>query len=133
MYKSDQITPNSFFAEVISGIQAAAYSKGYMIIITQSNESIEKETKNVDNLTYRSVDGLIVSLSSETSDIGHFKKLHDLGLPMVFFDRVTDQIDTHMVVTDNARAYDATNHLIESGFKKIAQITSAPHTSITKE
>ena len=126
--------PNSFFAEVLGGIEAAAYSKDYMIIITQSNESIEKEIKNIENLTYRSVDGLLVSLSYETSDISHFKRLNDMGLPMVFFDRVTDQIETHQVVNDNAKgAYDATIHLIESGYKKIAQITSAPHTSITKE
>lgn len=125
--------PNNFFAEVISGIEAVAYSKDYLVIITQSNESLEKEIKNVDNLTWRSVDGLIVSLSSETADISHFKKVHEMGLPIVFFDRVTDLIDTHQVITDNEKgAYDATKHLISSGFKKIAQVTSSPHISITQ-
>lgn len=126
--------PNSFFAEVISGIEAVAYAKDYLIIITQSNESYEKEIKNLEKLTLRGIDGLIVSLSSETEDISHFKKVQEMGLPLVFFDRVTDQIETHQVVTDNVKgAYDATKHLIESGFKRIAQVTSAPYTSVTLE
>jgi DNA-binding LacI/PurR family transcriptional regulator len=126
--------PNSFFAEVISGIESVAYSKDYLLIITQNLESYEREVKNLENLTWRSVDGLLISLSTETKDIGHFQKLHDQGLPMVFFDRVTDAIPTHQVITDNAGgAYKATRHLIERGYKRIATITSSPFLSITKE
>ena len=126
--------PNSFFAEVISGIESIAYSKDYLLIITQNLESYEREVKNLYNLTWRSVDGLLISLSTETKDVGHFQKLHDQGLPMVFFDRVTDAIPTHQVITDNAGgAYKATRHLIERGYKRIATITSAPSLSITRE
>jgi DNA-binding LacI/PurR family transcriptional regulator len=126
--------PNSFFAEVISGIESVAYSKDYLLIITQNLESYEREVKNLENLTWRSVDGLLISLSTETKDIGHFQKLHDQGLPMVFFDRVTDAIPTHQVITGNAGgAYKATRHLIERGYKRIATITSSPFLSITKE
>ena len=126
--------PNSFFAEVISGIESIAYSKDYLLIITQNLESYEREVKNLENLTWRSVDGLLISLSTETKDVGHFQKLHDQGLPMVFFDRVTDAIPTHQVITDNAGgAYMATRHLIERGYKRIATITSSPYLSITKE
>jgi LacI family transcriptional regulator len=126
--------PNSFFAEVISGIESIAYSQDYLLIITQNLESYEREVKNLDNLTWRSVDGLLVSLSTETEDISHFKKLHDQGLPIVFFDRVTDGIQTHQVITDNiGGAYNATRHLIEQGYKRIATITSSPHVSITRE
>jgi DNA-binding LacI/PurR family transcriptional regulator len=126
--------PNSFFAEVISGIESIAYNKDYLLIITQNLESYEREVKNLENLTWRSVDGLLVSLSTETVNLSHFKKLHDQGLPIVFFDRVTDAIKTHQVVTDNiGGAYNATRHLIENGFQRIATITSSPHISITTE
>src|SRR5918995_6709605 len=55
--------PNNFYAEVINGIESIAYSKGYHIIITQSHESEEREARNVEHLTWRSVDGLLISLS----------------------------------------------------------------------
>jgi LacI family transcriptional regulator len=126
--------PNSFFAEVISGIESIAYSQDYLLIITQNLESYEREVKNLENLTWRSVDGLLVSLSTETTDISHFKRLHDQGLPIVFFDRVTDNIKTHQVVTDNiGGTCNAIRHLIERGYKRIATITSSPHISITRE
>ena len=126
--------PNNFFAEVISGIESIAYSKDYLLIITQNLESYEREVKNLGNLTWRSVDGLLISLSTETKDISHFQKLHAQGLPMVFFDRVTDAIPAHQVITDNiGGAYQATRHLIERGYKRIATITSSPILSITRE
>jgi|RhiMetdeSRZDD1v2_1073273.scaffolds.fasta_scaffold12457_5 LacI family transcriptional regulator, galactose operon repressor len=126
--------PNNFFAEVLSGIESIAYNKDYLLIITQNLESYEREVRNLDNLTWRSVDGLLVSLSTETTDISHFKQLHDQGLPIVFFDRVTDAIQTHQVITDNiGGAYNATSHLIERGYKRIATITSSPQISITRE
>jgi len=126
--------PNIFFAEVINGIESIAYNRGYHIIITQSHESAEREAKNLEHLTWRAVDGLIVSLSTETMDISTLKKVHDQGVPIVFFDRVSDAIKTHQVVVDNIDgAYQLTKHFIESGSKIIAQITSSPNLSITKE
>jgi len=126
--------PNVFFAEVISGIESVAYNNNYLLVITQSQESYEREVKNVQNLAWRSVDGLLVSLSTETEDLSHLTHLHEQGLPIVFFDRITDQLKTHCVVSDNAGgAYDATRHLISQGYKKIAHITSSPCISITRE
>jgi LacI family transcriptional regulator len=80
------------------------------------------------------VDGLLISLSTETTDLSHFQELHEQGLPMVFFDRVTNAIPSHQVITDNTGgAYAATRHLIERGYKRIATITSSPYLSITME
>jgi LacI family transcriptional regulator len=60
--------------------------------------------------------------------------LHEQGLPIVFFDRVTDQLTTHRVVADNRDgAYKGTHHLLEQGYRRIAHITSSPHISITRE
>lgn len=126
--------PNNFYAEVVSGIESIANQKDYFVFLTQSQESQEREIKNVENLISRSVDGLLVSLSAETQDVSHFSKLHELGLPIVFFDRVTDSIKTHTVIADNeGGAFNGTEHLIKNGYKKIAHITSSTHLSITKE
>lgn len=125
---------NNFFSQAINGIESIAYNRGYHVIISQSHESYDREVVNVEHLASRSVDGLLVSLSVETDHIEHFKNLHDKGFPIVFFDRITDEIETHKVVADNYQgAYDATTHLLQSGYKKIAHLSSASHLSISKE
>src|SRR5205823_4455785 len=86
---------NHFFSQVINGIESVAYSKGYNVIITQTHESYELEVQNVNHLTYRSIDGLLISLSTETHNIDHLQRLRNQGLPIVFFDRVSNEMDTH--------------------------------------
>ncbi len=125
---------NNFFSQVINGIESVARQKDYNIIITQSRESYEREVTNSLHLSSRSVDGMIVSLSAETRNVDHFASLYRKGLPIVFFDRVTDEIDTHKVIANNFKgAYDATRHLLEQGFRRIAHITSSLSLSITLE
>lgn len=125
---------NSFFSEAINGIESIAYNRGYHVIITQSHESAEREKVNVLHHASRGVDGLLISLSSGTIDLGYLHELNDKGFPIVFFDRITDEIATNKVTADNRLgAFNATEHLIQQGFKNIAHITSAPYLSITRE
>src|SRR5690349_13825614 len=125
---------NTFFSQAINGIESIAYNRGYHVIISQSHESFEREMVTLQHLASRSVDGLLVSLASETTDVSQFIELHEKGLPIVFFDRITNEIDTHKVVVNNYKgSYDATMHLIKNGYTRIAHITSAPSLSITKE
>jgi LacI family transcriptional regulator len=125
---------NNFFSQAINGIESIAYNRGYHVIISQSHESYERETVIVDHLASRSVDGLLVSLSSGTKDHTHLRQLYEKGLPIVFFDRIANEINTHKVIADNFKgACDATEHLIKNGFKRIGHITSAPYLSISVE
>jgi LacI family transcriptional regulator len=125
---------NNFFSQAINGIESIAYNRGYHVIISQNHESFDREVVNVQHLASRSVDGLLVSISSETTDLSHFIHLHEKGLPIVFFDRITNEITTHKVIVDNTKAaFDATSHLLKNGYRKIAHLTSAPNLSITKE
>ncbi len=125
---------NSFFSQAINGIQSMANEKGYNVMITQSQESYEKEVLNMQFLSSRSVDGCLISVSTETEDFSHITNLYNRGFPIVCFDRVIEGLETHMVIVDNFKAaYDATTHLIKNGYTKIACLTSAPHLSITKE
>lgn len=125
---------NNFFSQAINGIESIAYNKGYHVIIAQSHESQDREKVNVEHLAGRGVDGLLISLSSESMDTSYLKDLHEKGMPIVFFDRITNEIETHTVTANNyLGAFHATEHLIYEGFKKIAHITSSPYLSITKE
>jgi LacI family transcriptional regulator len=125
---------NNFFSQAINGIESVARSKDYNVIITQSQESYEREVANSEHLSSRSVDGLIISLSAETNRIDHLVKLHEKGLPIVFFDRISDEIATHKVIANNFKgAFEATRHLLQQGFRRIATITSSASLSITQE
>jgi LacI family transcriptional regulator len=125
---------NNFFSQAINGIESIAYNRGYHVIITQSHESQDREKVNVQHLASRGVDGLLVSLSSESEEIPYLTELHEKGLPIVFFDRISNEIDTHKVVANNyLGSFHATEHLIYQDFKKIAHITNSQHLSITKE
>ena len=125
---------NSFFSQAINGIESVAYSKGYNVMISQSHESVEREMFHLQYLTSRSIDGLLISVSTETKD---FSFLHDLkrrGMPIVFYDRAVPEIDTHKVVIDNVQsAFEATKHLIKNGHRRIAHIANAENLLITKE
>ena len=125
---------NNFFSQIINGIESIAYDRGYNVIISQSHESYEREVMDLHYLSSRSVDGLLISVSTETNDTSHIRALHEKGLPIVLFDRIADDIKTHTVVSDNFQgAYDATEHLIKNGYKKIAALTNSEFLSITSE
>ena len=125
---------NSFFSQAIDGIESVAYRKNYHVIIAQSHDSYEREVANIQHLANRAVDGLLISMSAETKDFSHILKLHEQGLPIVFFDRMIDAFNTHTVTTNNREgAKQATLSLIDRGFRKIAHLANAPHLSITTE
>ena len=125
---------NNFFSQAINGMESIAYNRGYHGVISHNHESYERELVNTQYLAQRRVDGLIVSLSGESNDLEHFKELQTKGMPIVFFDRVPQDYITHKVSADNfVGAYEATAHLIQQGFRKIAHLTSPSWLSITYE
>lgn len=127
---------NSFFAKAFYGIEKVASERGYQLIACISNESMEKEVMAVENLKKRSLDGLILSLSEETQDKNsyeHLKNAIDEGIPMALFDRVTDQIQCDKIVVDDFQgAYNATQHFIKTGAKRIAVVSTLDHLEIGK-
>ena len=125
---------NSFFSQAINGIESVAQEKGYNVIIAQSKEDFQREVSALQYLASRSVDGILISVSAETSDFSTINDLYLRGMPMVSFDRVVDHLNMHKVKVDNYKgAYDATSHLINNGYTKIACIASSAYLSITQE
>jgi LacI family transcriptional regulator len=123
-----------FFSTVIMGIEEGANKKGYNIMVCFSNESYKKEVETLKVLSNGSVDGLIVSIASETLENREFKHFTDLvseEIPLVLFDRVVEDILCDKVVVDDVGGgYKATTHLIENGRKKIALITTPNHVNV---
>ncbi|WP_259016093.1 LacI family DNA-binding transcriptional regulator [Emticicia fluvialis] len=116
---------NHFFSQAINGIEAEAYERGYHVVIFQSHESYERECSNIQHLVGRKVDGVLISLSGQTTDTGHLLEIQKRGVPLVVFDRITNDIETNKVIADNFQgAFQATEHLILNGRKRIAHITS---------
>ena len=111
------------YAMAISGIEKVAETRGMHIIVCQSNESQEREQSLVNELMDLGVAGVITSLASETTDFSHFEALKRRKIPLVFFNRQCDEVETDKVVIDNYKAAcDATEHLISIGCKKIAYL-----------
>ncbi|TXE13555.1 LacI family DNA-binding transcriptional regulator [Algoriphagus aquimarinus] len=125
---------NSFFAQVMDGIEEIAQEQGYHLLVYNSHEDVEKEKKIVNLLLNGRADAIVMSVSSQTSDISHLKKLHDRGLPIIFFDRICNDIPTTKFITNDYQiAFDATKHLIQQGCKKVAFLMLSKDLSITKE
>jgi DNA-binding LacI/PurR family transcriptional regulator len=121
-----------FFASVIKGIEEEAFARGYSLLLTQTSELYERELTNVQNLSRGQVEGFIVSVSQETTDYEHFKRLQRKGIPLVFFDRDANEIDVPKVMVDNVgAAYEATKHLIENGSKRIAFLAGPANVTVS--
>ena len=125
-----------FFATVISGVEKVANEKGYNVLVCLSDESFDKEVINMEMLANGSIDGFIMSLSKETQmkgDYHHIEEVINQGMPVVMFDRVTNEILCDKVIIDDANAStNATQFLINKGYKKIGLISTVDYVSVGK-
>lgn len=123
-----------FFSTVVKAIEEAAISAGYSLLITQTQESYERELINVQNLSRVQVEGIIISLSRETVNLDHLIRLQRRGIPLVFFDRDSDEIQASKVMVDNEQsAYEAVKHLLDSGCKRIAFLAGPKNVSVSNQ
>ena len=125
-----------FFSTVINGIEQVANEKGYSVIICLSDDTFDKEVMNLELLAHGSTDGFIMSLSKETQykkDFHHITEVIDQGMPVVMFDRITDEVNCDKVIIDDKKAaYEAVQYLINQGRKKIALVTTVDYVSVGK-
>lgn len=123
-----------FFTTVIRGVEQMAREHNYNVIITLSNNDFDKEVLNMELLANGSTDGFIVSLSKETlqkDDFRHLTEAIDQGMPVVMFDRIVDEIPCDKVLIDDREgAKLGVNHLIKTGCKKIAIITTEDYITV---
>lgn len=117
---------SNFITSVLAGVEKITTEAGYDLIIAHSSESFEKEKANAKNLFHKRVDGLIASLAFDTTGLEHFQPFIDKGVPVMFFDRVEQENNNTVVIIDNWKCgYEATQHLIDQGCKRIVHVTSS--------
>ncbi|PIB33709.1 LacI family transcriptional regulator [Gaetbulibacter sp. 5U11] len=110
-----------FFSSVIKGIISQAEKKGYLVITLQSNESYDLERKQIELLLNKRVDGILISLANQTADYNHLNAVMSNNTPLVMFDKIAKLVKcSKVLIDDREAAYKATQHLIDTGCKKIA-------------
>jgi LacI family transcriptional regulator len=123
-----------FFSTVISGIEDIAYQAGYNVILAQSNESYQREVTDMKALFNSRVDGMLLSLSRETTNYDHIESIISKGVPIVFFDRMYNSpTSSKVVVDDYAGAKEAVLHMIDQGCKRIAHMVASPNLMISAD
>ncbi|WP_139955968.1 LacI family DNA-binding transcriptional regulator [Flavicella sediminum] len=114
---------SNFFSSVLEKIEEVLNEKGYNIIITQSNESFEKECKCIESLLFTQVDGIIASMANETTDLSYYEKIKAKGIPLVLFDRGEMELKVDYVgIDDYKTSFKIIDHLVAQGCKRIAHM-----------
>lgn len=130
------VVPNlvtHYYAAVLDGIEEEARKAGYSVISANTHEQSEAEVKAIDNFISLHVEGIIACLSQNTTDYRHFEEISEMGIPLVFFGR-TCLPEKFSCVTANGdiAAQEATQHLIETGSRRIAFIGGPNHLDMVK-
>ena len=125
---------DSFFSQAIRGIESVAQKKRYHVLIYLTYESFSKEEAILKDFNSGRVDGVLLSVATETSNSDHINDLRDKNIPIVFFDRVLDDIATYKVSTNDFESCrKATTYLIEKGCHRLAYLSISKKLSINKK
>ena len=121
---------NNFFTLVINGIESIARDRNYHVLIYLTHDEYERELSIVKYFQNGRIDGILMSVSLGTQDYTHLLELHQNGMPMVFFDRICPVIETTKIITDDFESsFNATEHLIKNGCRRIACLSLTDHLS----
>ena len=125
---------NSFFAEVITGIQEVMEPQGYHILISQSNEIAATELKNLLAMDAKMVDGIIISVTQDSESADFLTQLQEKRVPLVFFNRLCPGVEApHVIFEDYKWAFNAVEHLIRQGYKRIAHLAGPKRLLLSQE
>ena len=130
------VVPNlvtHYYAAVLDGIEDEARKAGYSVISANTHEDTDTEIRAIDNFISLHVEGIIACLSQNTTDYSHFEEIANMGIPLVFFGRtcLTDRFSSVTANGDEA-AFQATQHLIDTGSRRIAFIGGPNHLDMVK-
>ena len=123
------IIPNlasPYFIGIARSLDAECTKEGYTLIISDTNENQEKEIKAVYDLYSRGVDGLVIAPVQDSDE--HIQDLINKKFPFVLIDRYFEKYETNAVIcNDRDSAYNAIQHLIDLGHKRISFISGRPN------
>ena len=111
-----------FFGSIIRAIEDELAPHGYHIIICQTHGGERKENESIDTLLNAQVDGILISSSNKETE--PFNRVLAKNIPLVFFDRKKTMKGVSSVTIDDFEGgYNATQHLIDKGFSRIAHLS----------
>lgn len=129
------ILPKIFYyyvPSVINAVEEELHKHGYNLMLFQSNESLTREMECIEIFLLNNIDGVLASISKETDRYDHFAEVQQLGIPLVFFDRVPSNFIADKIVVDEVKGtYNGVSYLISTGCKRIALVLDNPKLSIT--
>lgn len=122
-----------YYAGVLNGIEERARKDGYSVISSNSHESYEKEEAAIDNFVDLHVAGIIACLAQETTNYEHFKSIHQMGIPLVFFARTClPELFSSVTGNGDIATQEATEHLIAQGCRRIAFVGGPNHLDMVR-
>ena len=125
---------DNFFSLAINGIQSVAERKGYHVLIYLSHEKFMNEKSMVAECKSGRVDGVLISVTSETDDGDHIRRLQRENIPVVFFDRDFEDLPAPRVITNDYECgYISAAHLIENGCKNPVFLSISSSLGICKK
>ena len=123
-----------FFATVLKGIMSKAHLHNSVIIIGESLQDAKKEKKILDQFMDQGVSGIIIAPARSSIFEENIVPILHKRIPIVVIDRMYDNYTgNYVLANDYEGAYKAVQHLIDSGYKKIAHIGSTDDKSIGTE
>ncbi|MBW3468109.1 LacI family DNA-binding transcriptional regulator [Arthrospiribacter ruber] len=125
---------NNFFSQVIDGLESITQEYGYHLLVYNSHEDVEQEKKIISYLLGGRVDAIVMSVSSQTSDTQHLAQVQSQGIPIIFFDRIAQDIPTTKFTTNDFESgYLGTKHLLEQGCRKVFFLLLSKEITIGRE
>ncbi len=122
-----------YYAAVLDGIEDYARKEGYSVFSSNSHEDHEREEEAVDSFISLHCEGIIACLAQDTVDYSHFEEIHKMGIPLVFFARTClPELFSSVVADGDVAAQKATQHLIDTGSRRIAFIGGPNHLDMVR-
>ena len=123
---------NPFWTTVARAVEDVAMEAGYGVILCNTDEDQAKEARYLDLLLRRQIDGLVVTPTSESTEILlNLKKRH---VPFILVDRVVSGVEADNVRGDSrGGAYEMTRHLLSTGYRRIGMLTGPLTVSTAEE
>ncbi len=123
-----------FFSQAITAIEDVISAENYNVVVSQSRDKLERENRAIKSFISSRVDGVIASISAETTQYYQFRELEKYGIPIVFFDRAPKDVAVNKVRGNIAdAAFEVIDFLAKKGIKKVAILNGPASLEISDE
>lgn len=125
---------NPYFTAVARGVEDAAFAKRMNVLLCNTDEDIERERIYLNLMRAEDVAGFIISPAHTLHNRALLQEIRQSGLAIVLLDRQYDGFECDTVLVDNIKGTRiAIDHLVQTGYTKIAMIGGGSYITSAKE